>query len=735
MLLGLLCLTARAIPADPTPAKVAQPDGTTLTVVLHGDEFFHFTTTSDGYTVVKNAAGYYTYALLDGDRLVASDHIARDAARRSTSDNAFLANVPKRLIDQSKAKAGAKKLNLRNGVIRRVGAEGQTDYNSFRGLIILINYTDRRFSMSNPGSFYDDMVNTHDYTGYTLGNTRVEMTGSVRDYYYDNSNHLFDPVFDVVGPVKVNFSSTYPQSTARADAIFHAALDSVDSFIDFNDYDSDGDGYVDMVFFLVAGYSANYGGNNSNYLWPHMWYLYNEPPHDNVGLGLYACSTEIAGWEGSWHDVNGIGTICHEFSHVLGLPDLYDTDYEDSGGESLNPGEWSIMAKGSGNNFGRNPVGYSLYERYALGFTVPTVIEGADTYEMQPLDQSNQGYRLNTLNPDEFFLIENRQAGKWDRYLPGHGMLVVRVDSTNNWIWWNNEVNCNPKRMYYELLRADYKGKDSNHDPFPGESGVTSISNFSNPSLRPWNSDFNEYVINDITEQNGIVTFKVDADTSIILTIESFEEMPITTDLNAKGVHGVFSDWDFTQCAVKSYDTFPVDGVSIPSHGVAMKTPSQIMTSAPLSVIPYMVSFAVQNTTNKQASVKCAYSVDGGQTWVSPSSGQITVEPNNRVRAAVNLPTDKPIMLRFNQVAGSNKQTCYLDDIKLYYSDSWPEEPDALLGDVDGDGEVTIIDVNVLVDIVLGETVDDNVLSRADVNGDKEITVADINTLINIILN
>ena len=337
-LMGLLCLVAQAVPADPTPATVTQPDGTELTVVLHGDEFFHFTTTTDGYTVIKNESGFYTYARMNGDRLVPGDRIARNVNQRSTADLTQLAATPKYLTDNVKAQDGKLKLNRRNSAMRRVGADGLMDYERFRGLIILINYNDKSFSMSNASSFYDDMVNTQNYTGYTLNGRHVNMTGSVRDYFYDNSAHIFDPAFDVVGPVDVDFSCTYPGGTSNAEDVFEAALRAVDDDIDFNDYDSDGDGYVDMVFFLVAGYSANYSGNNQDYLWPHMYYLYWAPFLDGVGFGLYACSTEIAGWEGSWADVNGIGTICHEFGHVLGLPDLYDTDYNGTGGESRNPG-------------------------------------------------------------------------------------------------------------------------------------------------------------------------------------------------------------------------------------------------------------------------------------------------------------------------------------------------------------------------------------------------------------
>ena len=723
---GLCCLMARAIPADPTPVKVNQPDGTTLTIQLHGDEFFHFTTTVDGYTVLKNSGGYYTYARLDGDRLVPGERIARDPDRRSAADLTFLSSLPKRLTSRSAATAGAQKLGRRNSAMRRVGAEGDMDYDGFRGLIILINYTNKKFSMPEANSFYNDMVNTHDYTGYVLNNRRVNMTGSVRDYYYDNSYHQFDPVFDVVGPVDVPFVATYPQSTSRADAVFHAAIVAADSLINYSDYDSDGDGVVDMVFFLVAGYAANYSGNNEGYLWPHMYYLFNEAPRDGVEFGLYASSTEIAGWENYYADINGIGTFCHEFSHVLGLPDLYDTDYSGSGGESLNPGDWSIMAGGSGSNFGRNPVGYSLYERYALGFTKPILINEGGSFEMQPLDESNIGYRLNTPIENEFFLIENRQAGKWDRYLPGHGMLVVRVDSTDERVWWMNEVNCNPNHMYYHLLRASYTGEDSQYDPFPGNAGVTRIANFTNPSLLTWDGTFNEYFIDNIAEQDKLITFNVMPDTSILTIVEDFEAMPVSNNLTEKNVPGVFSNWNFSKSSVKDYE----DENGEINRGVAMKKPSSLTTSEPLKIIPYMANFTVYNPTNVEANFRLSYSVDNGETWIAMPEGLLVAEPKKRTSTSLVLPYDKPIMLRFNQTSGSDKASCYLDNVKLFYSDTWP---DVIVGDVNGDGEVNIGDINAIIDVILTGNVNKDI--NADVNGDGEVNIGDISALIEIILS
>ena len=725
LLMGLLCMVARAVPADPTPIVVTQPDGSTLTVVLHGDEFFHFTTTADGYTVVKDAAGYYNYAILDGDRLVPSGRQARDLIHRNAGDRSFLATISKRLTSPAGLNAGRKMKGRRNAAMRRVGAEGMMDYENFKGLIILINYSNKKFSMANAKEFYDDMVNTHDFTGYTLNNRFVPMTGSVRDYFYDNSAQQFDPVFDIVGPVDVNYSCTYPQSTSHSDVVFHAALDSVDKVIDFSDYDSDGDGYVDMIFFLVAGFSANYGGNNQNYLWPHMYYLFDEPARDGVQFWLYACSTEIAGWEGYYSDVNGIGTFCHEFGHVLGLPDLYDTDYEGSGGESRNPGEWSVMAGGSGGNFGRNPVGYSLYERYALGFTQPVVLDHEGDYELMPLDMSNMGCRLNTPNEKEYFLIENRQPGKWDRFLPGHGMMVARVDSTNEHVWWSNEVNCDPKHMYYELLRASYTGGDSDSDPFPGTAGVTAITNFSTPNLLTWNKVFNDYSIFDIAEQDNIISFTLKPDSSILTIVEEFENMPVTGQQSAKGVPGVYSKWDFSKCAVEEVeDTVWCNGY----RAVAMKRPSMITTSAPLEIMPYAVKFSVYNPTSTESNFRLSYSLDKGENWVSPEDGMVTANAKSMASAMVSLPTTAPIMLRINQISGNTKVACYLDDIKLYYAEYW--EPEPLQGDVNGDGEVNIADVNAVIDYILSETGDG---SAADVNGDGEVNIADINTLIDFI--
>ncbi|MBQ6165925.1 MAG: M6 family metalloprotease domain-containing protein [Muribaculaceae bacterium] len=737
--LGLLCLSARAVPADPTPGQITQPDGSKLTVVLHGDEFFNYQTTLDGYTVVKNEAGFYTYARLDGTRLVASNYVAHDEANRTALDFAALAGLPKGLKSPAMVQRGKQLLNKRNALLRGVGHGGHMDYDKFRGLIILINYTDRNFndyvpSNYTPVDFYEAMVNSHDYQGFTLPfGTKIDAMGSVRDFYYDNSFHQFDPHFDILGPVDVPFACTDAHQF-KCDSIFFAALEALDDEVDFSQYDTDEDGTADMVFFLVAGHGSDVTANDRNYLWPHMNNFVESPVLDGVNFSLYACSTNMTGEEDeyriNYNNVAGIGTFCHEFSHVLGLPDLYDTDSEGSGGiNRQHPMTWSIMASGFRSNNGRNPAGYSLYERYALGFAQPTLIEGEGTISVPALEKSNMGYRMNTANDGEFFLIENRQRIKWDKNLAGPGMLIFRVDSTNVDVWENNLVNADPSHMYYELLRANFSGlSDSYNDPFPGVSGVTSITNISQPNLRTWDGKMSPFAFVNITEADSIITFDVVKDNSKF-SIEDFEKMPVGASLNERGVAGVYANWDFYGCAV--VDTAQVGE----GHVVAMKNGSYFNTVENLNKIPLVVRFTIYNPTSSGVMITPQYSKDNGKRWRGMDAYPYDYYVAAGATASatiITLPTDVPIMLRLKQTQGSSSEYCFIDNIEVCYENTWT--PEYIRGDVDGDGSVGIGDVVALIDYLLNDGAISINLLAADMDGDGNITIGDVSDLDDMLL-
>lgn len=540
-LLMLLCVKmAMAVPAHRGTLRVQQPDGSYVTLRLNGDEWRHFQTTADGYSVVKDARGYYVYAELHDGRLRATSMVAHDAAGRQAAEQQFLSTVQKYQAPEMTAGTAAMKQRVeqreaqKRGA-RRAGADraAQYDYSNFRGLVILVEFNDKSFSRADYHDIADNMINKEGYTGYVDTNGRKQtFTGSVRDYFSDQSNGKFKPQFDVCGPYKVGFSQYDPHGSEKSADIISAVLDSADVDINYKDYDRDGDGFVDLVYFIFAGNGANYNENDERLWWPHRSVIYN--PHatswsdwmirkDGVAFYDYASSVELYGYTKapSTVTIDGIGTICHEFSHVLGLPDFYDTDYEESGGESAHPDIWSLMAGGSYENIGRTPVGYSLYERWSVGFLDDADIEtisGEGNYTLAPLHSGLKGYRIDTPVRNEFFLFENRQKTgfKWDAYLPGSGMLVHRVDLTNNRVWDNNTVNANPSHNYYEVVRARGPQKTQGYyvgsasDVFPGTGRVTELHSGTTPaSLKSWSGQVTQWGLFDIQLVNGVVTFEV----------------------------------------------------------------------------------------------------------------------------------------------------------------------------------------------------------------------------------
>ena len=589
----VVAVTSWAVPAAPSTVKVQQPDGSYVTIKLHGDEWLNYTTTEDGYTVVKNDKGCYVYALKHDGQLRASSVAAHDAQERLAQEQLFVAGLQKRLLPQMSAETAkmkaeveqreANKLASRHSANKESRRAARYDYNNFHGLIILVQWNDKEFSRTDYKSIVTDMVNQENYTGF--GSWRY--TGSVRDYFSDNSLGKFKPQFDIVGPYTVDYSQySYNDGDNYARfRITHSAINMADDDgVDFSKYDGDGDGVADLVFFIFAGNGANYSGNDQRLWWPHRSILYNTSTwrsgiqKDGVQLYDYASSVELYGYTKTPNSVriDGIGTICHEFSHVLGLPDFYDTNYDkDDKEESNHPGLWSVMAGGSYENYSRTPVGYSLFERWSVGFADdPETISQKGAYTLPPLYQEQKGYRIDTPVEDEFFLLENRQQSqfKWDAYLPGSGMLVHRVDFTNPSIWSlggfrQNIVNADPDHNYYEVIRANGPHKSNGNyvasadDIFPAK-GKTELSNETSPAnLKTWNKTDNEWALTGITMSNGIITFQVSDYELEVITIEpsSIVDLPIgvsrklSTQLTPSSAKNTLS-WSSDDASIASVD-------------------------------------------------------------------------------------------------------------------------------------------------------------------------------------
>lgn len=372
------------------------------------------------------------------------------------------------------------------------------------------------------------MINGKGFTGYDdpLLNSHETCTGSMRDYFCDNSYGQFDPEFDVVGPIDINLSQYYVNGVDNAYELVENVLKTADKTVDFSRYDADGDGDVDMFYIIYAGYTSSYEGNNSRLIWPHAANLIDETGevpdviYDGVRLGRFACSAELYGWKKqNDRQLDGIGVMCHEFSHVLGFQDHYDVL-----GYQEHPNTWDVMAAGSYNGeYNRTPCAYNSYEKTVAGFIEPLDISAFDGEKvtLRSTEKSADACIIHSMQPRVTFYMENRQPDKWDTSLIGHGMLVWYVDSVYSEPWDLNLVNVT-ERACFRLVRSNgTQGsmmtgvEDKAFDPFPGTGNVSQLNNEPGlANLLSFDKIAAPVVLEDITENEstGEVSFTVNID-------------------------------------------------------------------------------------------------------------------------------------------------------------------------------------------------------------------------------
>lgn len=495
-----------AVPATPYPVKVIQPDGSELTIRLHGDEHFRYKTTLDGYLLVSDEGGMYTYAKTNVDgRLISSGIQAKNVENRNKNDIKKLSEIPNESTYQ--------RIAVQNRQARiSSNKESSTAQKAFplngkpKSLVILVNFSDLSFKTATPKDAFTNLLNKEGYTDNGG-------TGSARDYFRDASNKVFIPQFDVVGPFTLpNKMEFYGGNVSDSDKdprqmVIDACNLADLSGVDFAQYDTDNDGYVDNIFVYYAGYNEAENGP-ANSIWPHRWGLANNNTRfDGKIISDYACTSELRGSTGT--NMCGIGTFCHEFGHVLGLADYYATD--DSKHQTLST--WNIMDAGPYLNLGRTPPTYSAFDRFFLGWLIPIELNSKQQVSLPPLLDSNKAYiitqngnhNLNGANPNpkEFFTLENRQKTGWDAFLPGHGLLITLINYNSN-TWEYNMPNNKSDAMGVDIIEADGIASDNtlHGDPFPG----TSKRDYYEPVLRS-GVNINK-PITFIREVDGIITFR-----------------------------------------------------------------------------------------------------------------------------------------------------------------------------------------------------------------------------------
>lgn len=490
-------------PARRELITIEQPDGTEVKVRLYGDEYYHYYMTESGEYVTRGNDGFIYYTEIDEDDNLKASSVRVNGDVLSDVDNIKIAHKHAELYNRNRTLRQSDRI-ASQAPMRRAAAKASSTSSEVKGLIILVNFSDKSFVTSQ--STIDKMMNDEGYTD------SYGAIGSARDYFNAQSYGQFVPDFDVVGPVTLSKKMSYYGGNDRngvdqyPDVMVSEAceLASEQGLVDMSDYDLDGDGWVDLVYVIYAGYAENSGAPSST-VWPHAWYIYQGAGRtvqvDGVYLDAYACSSELASTSGSKYD--GIGTFCHEYSHTLGLPDFYDIDYSGAMGMS----DWSVMDGGCYAMDGYIPISYNAFERYSCGWISLNELSAPATIEMPHLDNDAQAaYRISTDDNNKFITLETRVNEGWDVGLPAAGMMVTAIDYDAT-VWNRNAPNDDPSRQRVKLIPADNDWREyslyGDLYPFEGNAELTSTSS---PAMRVYTTVIDKPVTN-IAFNNGVVTF------------------------------------------------------------------------------------------------------------------------------------------------------------------------------------------------------------------------------------
>jgi len=494
----LLCgiaVTLNAVPARRGWQTRTQADGTTIEIQQFGDEFYHYMINRDGKQV-REVNGMYVEVGEAPTAEVAKARRAKAVARRQRKD------------------------------------VGTTPNLAPKGVVVLVNFSNKSMQSGHTQATFDELCNSENCTvnsGYP----------SAREYFKSQSNGAYAPQFDVYGPVTLSHNVAYYGTDVSEEGDDQHATDAVveacrmvnDQYsINWADYDSDNDGYVDFVYVIYAGMGQADGGTSET-IWPHNWEVssaissgyctYTNAQRTLGGKKIenYAMSGEMSG-----NSLGGIGTLCHEFGHVMGLPDFYDTNYGTNYENCLTPNDWNIMDGGSYNADGHCPPNYDPWEKEFFGWhtTINLGNEGQNVTLYANGTQNYQAYQITTsgsyMAPTTSglrYYIENRQAVGWDAPLTGHGMLIWKVNF-NASKWEANEPNNTANNPYYTIISATgtkigWDGSTDNcpKNTFPGSGNKTSYTGISGKPLL------------NIAESNKVVTLTyIEAPVGPVDTIE-----------------------------------------------------------------------------------------------------------------------------------------------------------------------------------------------------------------------
>lgn len=517
----MLCsLTTWAAKAESIPVQVRQADGSVITVILRGDEHINWYTTIDGVLLVQGADNnYYIGKVEKSGNLIATQQLAHEALTRSQAERNLIAKQDKEKFFAYVNKIAEESENAYHNSPLTRGPIVDTDYRgvpyfphtgSPKVLVILAEFQDTTFTiqdtkeiftnyLTNEGHFSDSRYGqNHNYKG-------------VLGYFKDCSYGKFTPEFNVVGPVKLPREQTYyGEGDDNIEALMEDACSAIDNIVNFADYDANNDGMVDLVYVIYAGHSANYGGNKVTDIWPKSSTVNISNTYDGKRIRRYGVSNELAGKENKKKEkekINGIGLFCHEFSHTLGLPDIYayhtDAENQDNQGMEF----WDLMDGGTEVRYGRVPASYLAWEREVMGWMKIDELKNDSTINnLKSIDNGGKAYKIvNPNDSNEYIVLQSIQKGPWYQGWRdgtyGKGLLAYRISYPSNKVNvfdYPNNIKGKPRVIPIpadgKILAAANAGgslntyiQQLNGDPYP-YNGIDKIDEFTmyNGTILKW---------------------------------------------------------------------------------------------------------------------------------------------------------------------------------------------------------------------------------------------------------
>jgi len=412
------------------PITITQPDGTKIECFATGDEYYNWAHDADGYTIIQDKkTGYYCYAVLEGEDLVASKYVVGRVSPKSVNlkpninisgekimerVNEFLQDTPqKETFQKSTPQLRAATTGMVNNIVVYIRFADQTEFPANQSTYTLM--------FNNTSSGYDSMRNYFKEVSYNqldvVSHFYPINNGTIILSYQDSYNrNYYCPYDSITNPsgYKPN-KGTLLQKREREHALVRNAIDFVKSQIPSSlNIDYNNDGYVDNICFIVRGDPTKW----NTLLWPHQWFLdifYTQ--------SIFINGKKVDNYNFQIEEMMFNSVLCHEMSHTFGAPDLYH--YNNDGMKPVD--RWDLMSSSW-----ELPQHWGAYMKYKYGGWIPSIptITTSGTYTLQPLTSAtNNCYKIPIKGSSQYIVVEYRKkTGTFENSLPGSGLIIYRIN-------------------------------------------------------------------------------------------------------------------------------------------------------------------------------------------------------------------------------------------------------------------------------------------------------------------